>query len=431
MLTRPFITLSIAIFAATMGIGMVAPVLPVHARSLGATGPQVALTFSAFALTQVVISPFAGRLADRSGRKPLIVLGTITYVIAALGWFFTDDINTAIALRALTGVGSGLVFSLAGAYIGDLTPDGHEGRYMGVFGLFDFMGFGVGPVVSGIVRDRYDFDAVFLSMAGLMVVATLLIAVLLPAKVSAPGRGKRGEVGAASSEGEPATARPGPAPWPVVLRDPMMQGVFALRLGFALAFGAAFSFLAIHLEQELGATATMVGFVLAGQELTGGLLQPLFGPVADRYDRRAMVVFGMALASVGYITLAMSSSYAVILTMFIVGAGGGAAIQGVAGRAVEVDIGRRLGMATTMSLGSMAFALGVLIGSIGGGVLADGGSLGPLSVDGLGVRSVFIAAAASLLAGGIIFALRAGGRTLAAPRGAEATRGRGEAAGGS
>ena len=427
MLTRPFITLSIAIFAATMGIGMVAPVLPVHARSLGATGPQVALTFSAFAITQMVISPFAGRLADRSGRKPLIVLGTITYVIAALGWFFTDDINTAIALRALTGIGSGLVFSLAGAYIGDLTPDGHEGRYMGVFGLFDFMGFGIGPVVSGIVRDRYDFDAVFLSMAGLMVVATLLIAVLLPSEVSVPRRGKRGEPAAAGSEGEPATAtataRPGPAPWSVLLRDPMMQGVFALRLGFALAFGAAFSFLAIHLEQEIGATATMVGFVLAGQELTGGLLQPLFGPMADRYDRRAMVVIGMALASVGYITLAMSSSYAVILTMFIVGAGGGAAIQGVAGRAVEVDIGRRLGMATTMSLGSMAFALGVLIGAIGGGVLADGGSLGPLSVGGLGVRAVFIAAAASLLGGAIIFALRIGDRTLAVPRGDEATRG--------
>lgn len=431
MLTRPFIILSIAIFAATMGIGMVAPVLPVHARSLGATGPQVALTFSAFALTQVVISPFAGRLADRSGRKPLIVLGTITYVVAALGWFFTNDINTAIALRALTGIGSGLVFSLAGAYIGDLTPDGHEGRYMGVFGLFDFMGFGIGPIVSGVVRDRYDFDAVFLSMAGLMVVATLLIAVLLPAKVSVARRGKQGETGAMSGEGEPVTARPGPAPWSVLLRDPMMQGVFALRLGFALAFGAAFSFLAIHLEQELGATATMVGFVLAGQELTGGLLQPLFGPVADRHDRRVMVVIGMALASVGYITLAMSSSYAVILTMFIVGAGGGAAIQGVAGRAVEVDIGRRLGMATVMSLGSMAFALGVLIGSIGGGVLADGGSLGPLAVGGLGVRAVFVAAAASLLGGGLIFALRAGGRSPATSRDTEPARTSDQAAGGS
>ncbi len=155
MLSRPFIVLAVATFAASMGIGMVAPILPVYAEALGASGPLVALTFAAFAITQIFISPFAGRIADRYGRKPFIVAGASTYIVASLGWLFVEDIYAVIAFRALTGVGSALIFSLASAYIGDLTPAGEEGRWMGTFGVFDFLGFGVGPIVSGVVRDQW------------------------------------------------------------------------------------------------------------------------------------------------------------------------------------------------------------------------------------------------------------------------------------
>lgn len=394
MLSRPFVTLVLAMFTATMGIGIVAPVLPVHAQSLGATGPQVALTFSAFAITQILISPFAGRLGDRYGRKPFILIGLATYLVAAIGWLITTDIWVAIALRALSGVGSALVFSLSSAYIGDLTPSGSEGRYMGVYGLFDFLGFGLGPLISGVVRDRYGFDAVFIVMAGLMAASMVVIAVLLPSVLRS--RAREGD------DEPPETKPPQAAPWGVILRNPLVQGLFAIGLGYSIAFGAGFSFLAIYLEGEIQATATMVGFVLAGQEFTAGLLQPLFGRFADTASRRLMILGGVVMVALGYATFAATEQYLILVAAFALGAGVGSAIQGVASRAVTVEVGRGLGMATVMSLNSMSFGVGVMIGSLGGGVIADI----------FDTRAVFIAASASLLVSGLIFQQRTAGRRL-------------------
>jgi MFS family permease len=281
-------------------------------------------------------------------------VGASTYIVASLGWLLVEDIYAVIAFRALTGVGSALIFSLANAYIGDLTPRGQEGRWMGTFGVFDFLGFGVGPIVSGVVRDQWGFDAVFISMTVLMTASLVTIALMLPRRVRPATIGPR--------EGGAGAGPPPQPPWTVVLGHPVVQGLFGAAVGHSIAFGAAFSFLAIYLEREILATATMVGFVLAGQEVIGGLLQPVFGRVADRSNRRIMVAVGVTLMAIGYITVTLSTSYIVIWLAFVGGAGLGAAIQGVAQRSVQVAVGRELGMATVMSLGSTGFAAGVLIG---------------------------------------------------------------------
>ncbi len=379
------ITLAIAMFSATLGVGIVAPVLPVRAEELGASGAEVGLTFSAFALTQLFVSPFTGRIADRYGRKQFILLGVATYVIAALGWRETGSIEVVIALRALTGIGSGLVFSLVLSYIGDLAPSGQEGRYMGVFGVFEFLGFGLGPVISGVIRDLAGFDAVFLTMAGMLTTSGLVILAFLPSSVAT----RHDE---ADSEDAPRQL----ASWGQVLGDRFLQALFAQRVGWAFAFGSAFSFLAIYLEDEIGATATMVGFVLAGQELLGGLLQPAFGPVADRYDRRWLVVIGGVVIALGYVAMALTTEYVLILAAFVGGAGIGSALMGVSSMAIQVDVGRRLGMATTMSFASTGFAAGVLLGSLVGGVIADAA----------GTEYVFLTAAAANVVGVLVFVVR-------------------------
>ena len=176
--------------------------------------------------------------------------------------------------------------------------------FVEAFGVFDLLGFGLGPVISGVVRDHAGIDEVFLSMAALMTV--------------------------------------------------------------------------------------------------GGLLQPLLGPVADRVNRRAMAVAGSAGIAGSYITLALTTDFEVILAAFVLVAGLGAAVIHAAAAAVQVDVGRRLGRATTMSLASMVFAVGTLPGSLGGGVIADRA----------GVPMVFVLAAASITLGALFFALRTRGRLL-------------------
>ncbi len=246
MLSRPFVALAIAIFGATLGLGMVVPVLPLYARDLGATGAEIGLTYSTFAATQIVVSPFAGRLADRFGRRPFLIAGLLAYTAAALGWYITNSIEITLLLRALSGVGAGLLFSIAFAYVGELAPRGQEGRYMGTFGVFDFLGFGIGPLIGGIIRDVWDMDTVFLAMAALTAAGAVAITVLLPSRPHPP------TTEAVLPIPSKTAGRGRPVPWGVVLRDRQIQALFAAGISFSLAFGTAFPFAAVYLEDEIG-----------------------------------------------------------------------------------------------------------------------------------------------------------------------------------
>lgn len=387
MLSRPFITLGLAMFTATLGIGMVAPILPVHARALGASGAAIGLTFSAFALTQVFISPFTGRLADRYGRKPFIVAGLLTYATAALGWWLIEDVGAVILFRAFTGIGSALVFSLAQSYVGDLAPRGREGRYMGTFGVFDFVGFGSGPLLAGLLVDHAGVDAAFLVMASLYAGAAVIVAALLPRR---PRR----------ADGSLTDSPTRAAPWAVILAQPYVQALFAVRFSYSLSMGASFSFIAVYLQENLGTTATMVGALLAAHQIVGGLLQPLVGTVSDRIGRRRLIAAGTVMIALGYATVWASEHYWIIMAGFVIGVGLGGALSNVSGQAIQVDLGRRLGMATIMSLQSMAFAGGVLIGSLGGGLIVEIAD----------VQAVFLVAALILIAASGLFLARTFGR---------------------
>ncbi len=380
-------------FLATLGLGMATPILSVYAKSLGATGAQVGLTFSAFALTQLFISPWSGRIADRFGRKPFLVLGMLTYVITAVGWMMANSIEVVIAFRALSGVGSALIFSMAAAYVGDMAPRGFEGRYMGAFGIFDFLGFGLGPLVAGVIRDRTDMETVFAFMAGLFAFATVAILLLMPKRVRRQHRGDEPEI-----RDDKPEAPAEPAPWGVVLRNRYVQGLFSVRVATSASLGASFSFIAIFMEEDLLVSSTMVGFALAAQQMSSGLLQPVLGIVADRLSRRAMVISGSLFLAAGTAAPALIVSYWPIFFAYLIGIGLGGALIRAASAAIEVDVGRRLGMATVMSLNSTGFAMGILLGSLGGGFVAQMGE----------TKDAFLAAFAVIVAGTLVFAHRTG-----------------------
>jgi MFS family permease len=387
VLSRPFLTLALAMFTAMMGIGMVTPILPVYAEAQGASGAEIGLAFSSFAIVQLFISPFSGRIADRYGRKLFIVAGLASYVVTALGWYYTDTVFWTIAFRAFSGIGSALIFSLSQAYVGDLAPEGFEGRYMGAFGIFIASGFGVGPLLAGIIRDQYDIDTVFISMAVMFAAASTAVAVLLP-------RSKR--VRSGDIDGPPAV------PWSTILRHPYVQGLYLVGTSLAFAMGASFTFVAIYLENDFGATATMVGVVLAVQQVTNGAMQPLSGMLADRLNRRMLIMGGAILVAAGYLTPAIVDEYWLVLVGFMLGVGVGSSIAQVSTQALQVEIGRGLGMATVMSLQATSFGSGVLMGSMLTGIVNDAA----------GTRWVFVVATLVILGGALAFIARTAGRPI-------------------
>ncbi len=354
--------LYVAVFVATMGISMVSPLLPVYAKELGASGVWLGLTFSVFAIVQTFFGPFAGRLSDRYGRKPFIVAGLLVYFIAAVGYLSAQSFYQVIAFRAFSGLGTSLIFSVARAYVGDMTPKGQEGRWLGVFATADIIGFGTGPLFAGVLRELVGFRSVFVAMAALMALSAFILMWWLPRHSPAEELRRAHLAGGGTREKQISFV--------VALKDRLVLAVTAHQGLISLAMGASFSFLALRLEDGLGVGPLLIGIAFATQDITGGMAQPLFGRLADRYSRRLLVstgllINGALLACVGIVP----AYWMMILLLFAMGASG--AISQVSASALQVVAGRRTGMGTVLGLGSASNGAGIVIGSVVSGVIVD------------------------------------------------------------
>ena len=167
MLNSAFVTLFLSIFVASLGIGMVSPLMPIYSQSLGAKGIWLGAIFSGFSLARIIFMPLVGRLSDTKGRKTFITLGLLFYSFLSLGYIFSQNLQQLIAVRFLHGVASAMVVPIAMAYIGEISPKGEEGKFLGTFNIALFFGFGMGPLLGGVVTDNINQSASFMAMGGL------------------------------------------------------------------------------------------------------------------------------------------------------------------------------------------------------------------------------------------------------------------------
>jgi len=400
MLSRPFLVLFGAVLVASMGISMVSPILPVYAESLGATGIWIGLTFSVFAVSQTLVSPFAGRWSDRYGRKPFIVLGLLCYFVAAFGYLAADSFMVVLAFRAFSGCGTSLIFAVGQAYIGDIVPKGHEGRWFGMFSVADITGFGVGPVLSGALRDLFGFDSVFVGMAVLMGASALLVFLLLPANRPE----ERKTAGASQSA---------IAGMVVALRHRVVVAVVLFMGLTSVTYGSVFAFLAVFLD-DMGVSATAIGIAFGSQFVAGALTQPLFGRLADHVDRRYVLLGGLGACAITLAALGTATNYPMVLGLLLV-LGAANAAAWVAAGAIQVVAGRQAGMGTVIGLGAAGDGIGILVGGVAGGAFAGW----------LGAAAAFYFGAAALgtgvaLLGWLLWSLPWGEVNAAPERDAEA-----------
>ena len=387
MLSRGFLVVGLSMMMATLGLGAATPIIPIFVGEMGGDDIARGIAYPAFTVTQLAISPFVGRLADRYGRKWFLAFGLFTYVITAMGWFYSDSVIEIVFFRAFSGIGSALIFPMSQSYIGALAPKGSEGRYMGTFNLFDFVGFGLGPLLAGILRDYTSIDLIFLSMTFLFALATLLVVILLPT------RPQNKHTNNPTEPSESQHIRPS---WPQIIKNPLVQAIFSLRVSVSVAIGVSFTFIPVLLEEDLGTSSTAVGLLIGGQQFMGGTVQPIMGVFADKYSKHIIALIGSVLMASSYWIATFSDTYWILLIAFVVGAGLGSAMSQVVAATNQVQIGRTLGLSTVASIQSMAFAIGILIGSAGGGVVAEL----------LGRRFTFAFAGIIIILGYLVYAAR-------------------------
>src|SRR3954471_16734579 len=177
LFTAAFISLSLSDLAYFMAGGVLIGVTPFFvAGPMGAGPAAVGLTFGAFSVSTLVLRPLAGRWTDRHGRRPLLIGGAGLFAVLVLGHVVITDVAWLVVLRLLMGMAEALYFVAGFAALADLAPPGRAGEALSYNSLALFLGIAAGPVIGQAMLDLGGFGLVWVGIALLLVLATVLAA---------------------------------------------------------------------------------------------------------------------------------------------------------------------------------------------------------------------------------------------------------------
>ncbi len=157
LLTGDFATLVVALAVVSLGFGLLVPITPDLARSLGISDGQMGGIFALFAVTYVLALPPSGYLTDRVGRKAMLLSGIAVFGFTTLALAFVTDALQFAVLRGLEGVGAAMTAPSAFALVVDLVPEDKRASAMGIEGTAQVLGILGGPAVGGFVAGEIDF----------------------------------------------------------------------------------------------------------------------------------------------------------------------------------------------------------------------------------------------------------------------------------
>ena len=175
LLTPAFVTVTLAALAYFTGDGVLIPAVPRYTHGpLGAGDVAVGLVVAVFSLSAFFLRPWAGRVADRWGRRPLMLAGAGLFAASTLAYGLASSPAALAGLRLLTGAGEALFWVGALTAVADLAPAERRGEAMSLASLALYIGIGVGPLLGELAIDRLGFAAAWALAAGCGLAAVAL-----------------------------------------------------------------------------------------------------------------------------------------------------------------------------------------------------------------------------------------------------------------
>ncbi|MCK0110585.1 MFS transporter [Ornithinimicrobium sp. F0845] len=357
LLTRSLVQLTAADLAYFTAAGVAIYTLPMFVTGpVGSGRAGAGLAFGAFAVTALVLRPFAGRLTDRHGRRPLLLGGAALAAATMLLTGLVEDLALVILLRLLLGVAEAAFMVASFAAVADLAPPSRMGQVLSYNSLGLYLGLAAGPPLGELLTRSLGFPAAWTGAAALAGLAVLLVAGLPETRSSEPG--------AASGAG-----RTGPAHQPVVHRPSIPPA-----LGFlasTIAMSAFLAFAALHADAVGLAGASLPLTVYGGVVVLGRISFARFMDVLPPHlvAATALVTMALGLAAaalwqsaagllVGAAVLALGVVFSTPAFFSAIFATAGPAERGAAAGTASAAIDLGLG-AGPIALGLVAEGLGL------------------------------------------------------------------------
>jgi EmrB/QacA subfamily drug resistance transporter len=325
-------SVGLGVLMSTLDVGIINVALPTLVNQLQTTFPQAQWTVLSYQLVSSGLVLGATRLGDMFGKKHLYLGGLIVFTLSSLLCGFAPSINWLIAARALQGLGAVFISGLGLAIITEVFPTSERGRAVGIIGSVVSLGIALGPSAGGLLLGWTGWRSIFLINIPLGIVASFLVARVVPPSVVLGGKQRfdffgallalmtLGSFGLGMTQGQSqgfnsvsalallAIALVSFASFIIVesiLKQPLLELHLLqnLRLSMGLLSGwLVFIVLAgtllitpFFLERVKRYPTVKVGLLLAVLPIASGLIAPIAGALSDRFGTRSIGLMGLGL----------------------------------------------------------------------------------------------------------------------------------------
>lgn len=374
---KEFVALASTAFARSQAYSTILIALAMYADLFQTTGTVEGLFGTAFALTQFLIVLPLGRVIDTGNSKRYLLAGLLLNIAIFTGFTFVTAVEHVIILRALQGIGASLLWITGSTVVGEISPDGKRGLWLGSYNQVAAVSSLAGTIFGGLLLYTYGFQTTYAALVAVTTLATLSVYRYL--------RDNPGQQADTTDASGLDTLK-------ALLQRPAIRALVSFRFGFSVAKMAVIIFLPIYAKTQFGINPLAIGGILAGGKLTKSVLQGRMGTLIDDAEHRYKFVFaGAAVYAIGIVFIPLAGSATQFLSPVSLSAVGrtmvlppaffglfaaysilgiGDSIRLPASMTLFVEEGERLdAVAGSFSLRSLSWKIGQLIGPVAVGAI--------------------------------------------------------------
>lgn len=340
-----YVIFSITLMA-VMGVSSITPAFPKISEELNITKSQVGYLISVFTLPGIILTPFLGVLADRLGRKTILVPALMLFGVAGFLCFFTRDFNWLLLFRFLQGMGAASIGSLNVTLIGDIYAGNKRSTAMGYNASVLSIGTAAYPAVGGALATFGWYFPFLLPLLAIPVGLYIVFFLKNP---------------------EPSNNMSLKKYLGNTLRSLWRFKVITVFLGsitfFIIIYGAFLTYFPFLMENRFGTPVYIIGLVMSGTSLAAGISATQLGKLSKRFSYMTLLIFSFILYIVALLTVPYVKHLGLLLIPTIV---------------LGIANGLNMPIMQTIMTGLAPFEYRGAFMSVNGMVLRLGQTLGPI-----------------------------------------------------
>ncbi len=287
----------LVVFIDLLGFSLILPLLPYYAETFSANQTTTGILIASYAVMQLIGAPILGRLSDRFGRRPVLLLSVFGTFLGFLLLGFANALWMLFVSRIIDGITGGNL-SVAQAYISDVTDEKSRSKGLGMIGAAFGLGFIIGPVTGGLLS-QWGYAVPAFAAAAISFINLILIYAWLPESLTEEKRSQM-------AEKRPAVTLNALL---VAFQRPFTGSILITRFFFGLAFAIFQTIFSLYALAKFNLTARDTGFVLTYVGVLSVIVQGfLVGRLTTRFREDLLITASVVLMAVSLLGWALAPS---------------------------------------------------------------------------------------------------------------------------